>query len=287
MPRKLTKIIPIEEIRNVVVISDTHIGCRMGLCHPDGAELDDGGTYHPSRLQVKMWDMWEEFWDDWVPRSTHKEPFWVVHNGDCIDGVHHQATTQWSHNLEDQVSHAYKVLKPVVDLCGGRYFHIRGTEAHVGKSGIEEERLAKRLGSIPNELGQHARYELWLRVGEGLVHFLHHIGVTSSSQHELSALNAELAAMYVDAARWGHEPPSIVVRGHRHRSSEGRFPAGDSYATVFVVACWQLKTPFAWRAAGARVTTPQIGGSLIRLGGEELHTRHKVWNIGRSLVYGN
>lgn len=269
-------------IQNVVVISDTHVGCRLGLCHPSGALLDDGGVYQPSAVQRKVWAMWEEFWGEWVPRVTHGQPFAVVHNGDCIDGVHHGSTTQWSHNLNDQGLHAYKVLKPVVEACEGRYYHIRGTEAHVGKSGVEEERTARQLGAIPNEEGQHARYELWLRVGDRLCHFLHHIGVTSSAQHEASAVNAELTALYADSGRWGHEPPMVVVRSHRHRCSEVRLPCRGGYATVFVTACWQLKTPFAWKIAGARVTTPQIGGSLIRAGDEELHTRHQVWEIGRT-----
>ncbi len=226
--------------------------------------------------------MWEEFWGEWVPRATHKEPFCVVHNGDAIDGVHHNSTTQWSHNLEDQSQHAYEILAPIVDLCEGRYYHIRGTEAHVGKSGVEEERLAKRLGAIPNEQHQHARWELWKRCGGKLCHFLHHIGATSSAQHELSAVNAELTAMYADAGRWNNEPPFIVVRSHRHRCSECRLPAHGGYATAFVTACWQLKTPFTWKIPGARITTPQIGGHLIRSGDEVVHTRHMVWDIGRS-----
>src|SRR5262249_17336948 len=132
-------------INNLVVVSDTHTGCKLALVHKDGAELDDGGEYHPSKLQLKLWDYWEEFWGEFVPSVVRDEPFPVVHNGDAIDGVHHQAVHQWTHNLEDQSKHAEKILAPVVDLCEGRYFHIRGTEAHVGKSGQEEERLARKL----------------------------------------------------------------------------------------------------------------------------------------------
>lgn len=269
--------------KNIVVVSDIHVGCRLALCRPEGALLDDGGMYQPSSLQRKVWGMWEEFWGEWVPRVTKGEPFTVVFNGDAIDGVHHGSTTQWSHNLNDQVAHAYDILKPVVDACEGRYYHIRGTEAHVGKSASEEERLARQLGAIPNDEGQYARYELWIRSGGHLCHFLHHIGTTSSAAHETSAINAELAALYADSGRWGREPPMIVGRSHRHRCAEVRLPCtGGNYATVFVTACWQLKTPFVWKLAGARVNTPQIGGSLVRAGDEEIHTRHMVWDIGRS-----
>jgi hypothetical protein len=274
-----------KQVRNLVVVSDLHVGCRLALCHPDGAALDDGGTYMPSPIQRKIWSMWEQFWNEWVPRATHGEPFTVVVNGDAIDGSHHGSTTQWSQNLEDQGEHCVKIVAPIRDACEGRLYWVRGTEAHVGKSGVEEERIAKRLGAVPNEQGQHARYELWKRVGESdTVHCLHHIGVTSSSAHETSALNSELSALFVEAGRWGHPPPQVVVRSHRHRSSEVRLPARWGYATCVVTPAWQLRTPFAFKVAGARVTTPQIGGILIRAGDEELHTRLCVWDIGRTPV---
>lgn len=268
-------------VRNIIVISDTHVGDSLALMHPDGAELDDGSRVMPSPLQLKLWAYWREFWDEWVPQVTHGEPFDVVHNGDAIDGVHHGATNQWSHNMGDQKRHAEMILRPVVEACEGRYWHIRGTEAHVGKSGTEEEQLARSLGAVRGPNGNHARWELWKKIDAHLVHFTHHIGTTASAAHETSAVNAEMASLFNEAGRWGHKPPQIIVRSHRHRCSEVRLPAQWGYATAFVTPAWQLKTPFVFKIAGGRNTTPQIGGSLIRLGDEELHTRHMVWDIGR------
>lgn len=271
------------KVRNVIVISDTHVGCQTALVHPDGADLDDGGLYRPSRPQKKLWGHWEQFWGEWVPWVTDGEPFAVIHNGDAIDGSHHNSTEQWTHNLEDQVEHAYKILKPVVEACEGRYYHIRGTEAHVGKCGANEEQLAKRLGAVQNEHGRYARYDLWIRVAGVPCHFLHHIGTTSSAQYETSALTAEYAAMCVDAARFGYEPPQIIGRSHRHRNAETRQPNERGCATVFVTPAWQGKTSYAWRIAGARVTTPQFGGSVIRTNDKwGPHTLHCVWHMPRS-----
>jgi len=270
-------------IKNIVVISDTHCGCRMGLCHPNGMPIDDGGTVLPSQLQLKVWAWWEEFWGEWVPMATKGEPYVVVHNGDAIDGVHHNSTTQMSHNLQDQVDLAYDILKPVVDKCDGRYYHIRGTEAHVSKSGREEENLAKMLDAIPtidNSKKQHARWELWLEMGGELIHFLHHIGTTASSAHESSAVNAEISAMLHESARWGLKKPTIVVRSHRHRSIEVRLPSQNNrYITGVVTPAWQLKTPFTYKIAGARLAPPQIGGILIRLGDEGIFTKTFVKDI--------
>lgn len=274
----------VAEIKNLIVISDTHSGCRLALCPPGGIKLDDGGTYLPSDLQLKIWGHWEEFWGNWVPEFCRGEPFAVVHNGDALDGVHHGSTTQISQNIGDQLELAYKIMRPIVERCEGRYYHIRGTEAHVGKSGIYEEQLAKRLGAIPNAEGQFARYELWKRVGSALVHCLHHIGTTGSAAHETSALNAELAAMYVEAARWNEEPPDYVVRSHRHRSSSINVDSAKGFAAVIVTPAWQGKGPFPYKIPGARVSSPQFGGIGIRQGDVEHYYRRKVWPIKRSPV---
>ena len=274
--------------RNLIIVSDTHCGCRVGLCPPDEIVLDGGGTYRASEVQRKMWELWLRFWLEWVPEVTKGEPFDVVHNGDAVDGRHHQSTTQISHNLEDQARIAEACLKPIVQQChdaGGTYYHIRGTEAHVGQSGENEERLARVLGAKPNAEGQHARFDLWKRVGTGaapLVHLLHHIGTTASAAHEASAVNAELTAEYVEAARWHREPPDFIVRSHRHRSIAVDLNSANGYAAAIVTPAWQLKTPYVWKIPGGRLSEPQLGGVLIRQGDEEAYYRRKVWSMDRS-----
>lgn len=272
--------------KNLIVVSDLHSGCRLALVPPTPIRLDDGGTYRASKVQLKMWKMWREFWDEWVPDVTRGEPYDVVVNGDALEGNHHRSVTQISHNIEDQQRIAEAVLGPEVERCkskGGLYYHIRGTEAHVGQSGEFEERLARVLGAVPNAEGQYARYDLWKRVGTRcLVHLLHHIGSTGSAAHEASAVNAELAAMYVESARWRREPPDFIVRSHRHRSIAVDIDSGHGKAAVIVTPCWQLRTPFTWKIPGGRVSEPQLGGILIRQGERGHYYDRKVWSIGRS-----
>jgi hypothetical protein len=281
------------KVRNIVIISDTHCGCRVAIHPPEPSRVDGGGQYVPSDFQRKMWRLWLEFWSEWVPEVTRGEAYDVVHNGDAIDGSHHNSTTQISHNIEDQIRIAERVIAPQVEAChkkGGTYYHIRGTEAHVGQSGEYEERLARNLGAKPNGDGQHARFDLWKRVGTStkrvqapLVHLLHHIGTTSSAAHESSAVNAELTAEYVEAARWGREPPDFVVRSHRHRSIAVDLNSAKGYAAAIVTPAWQGKTPYAWKIPGARISEPQIGGIAIRQGDEEFYYRRRVWSFDRSV----
>ncbi len=269
------------KVKHVIVISDTHCGCGMALC-PSVVKLDDGQEVKPSRLQKQINKYWEEFWGEWVPEVTHGEPFAVIHNGDAIDGVHHQSVTQTTHNLHTQVQMAYQMLKPVVEACEGRYYHIRGTEAHVGKSAQQEEDLAERLGAIPNEDGQHARYDLWLEVGGALIHALHHVGSTGSQAYEATAVHKELVEMFIEASRWGNRPPDVMVRSHRHRSIKISIPTDNTMAQAVVTPCWQGKTPFAWKIPGARLATPQFGGISIHWNDKMVFTREKIWTVSRS-----
>jgi len=269
-----------QKINNLIVISDLHCGCQFGLCLPS-VYIDGGGTYVYSAIQADIYKRWDEFWEVWVPQVTKGDPFAVVCNGDAIDGSHHGSTTQISHNLTDQAKIACDLLKPVVELCEGRYYHIRGTEAHVGQSGQEEERLAMELGSIPDSDGRYARWELWLEVGVGLVHLSHHIGTAGSLGYETSAVHKELEQSFVEAARWGNRHPDVIVRSHRHRNVETRIQTAHGFATACTTAGWQAKTPFVYKIAGGRQTLPQIGGTLVRSGDEDVFTRHRLWNLTR------
>lgn len=273
-------------MNNIIVISDTHCGCRLALCPPDPIPLDDGGTYNASKGQRKIWDAWLEFWQDWVPKVTKGEPFILVHNGDVIDGVHHGSTTQISHNIEDQKRIARMVMEPVIDMAD-KYYHIRGTEAHVGKSAEYEEGLARELGAVPDGEGHFARWFMWGKLGTRKkdapsVHFTHHIGTTGRTHYESSAVMAEIGEMFVESGRWGEDPPDVIVRSHRHRNIQVNIPSDRGYCIAIVTPGWQLKTPFVHKIPGGRVSEPQMGGILIRHGDEDdIYTRSKVIPIKR------
>ena len=277
MPRKK------KPLNNLIVVSDLHCGCRLGLCPPK-VSLDDGAIYQHTPIQADIWKRWQIFWKKWVPQVTRGEPFAVVLNGDAIDGKHHNAVTQVSQNLTDQARIAKQILSPVIQACRGRYYHIRGTEAHVGPSGQEEERLAEELNAIPDKEGRFARWELWIEIGMGLIHISHHIGTAGSLAFETTAVHKELEQSLVEAARWGNRHPDVIVRSHRHRNVETRIQTARGFATSCTTAGWQAKTPFVYKIAGGRVTLPQIGGTLIRSGDEDVFTRHKLWNLARPKV---
>ena len=273
-----------EAIRNLVIISDTHCGCQFGLCPPGGIDLDGGGHYNPSKSQLWVWAKWELWWGECVPRFTKGAPYALVLNGDVLEGRHHDATTQLSHNLSDHAAVALACIMPLVDGCEGRLYYVRGTEAHGGRAGEQEEALAKGLGCVGDGAGRHSRDELWIRVGGRLVHCLHHIGTTSSAHYRGTALYKELNESYIESAKWAQEAPAAVVRSHRHLHDEIRISTAEGYGYSIVTPGWQLKTPLAYRVAGGRVTTPEVGGTVLIAGDEDFYPRHRTWKLPRPKV---
>lgn len=271
------------DVHNLVLIGDTHVGCALGLMHKAGALNDNGNRIRPSALQRKVWAWWETFWGEFVPEATSGEPFAVIHMGDGIDGVHHNSTHQWTHSITHQVRHAVEVLTPVLTACEGRYYHLRGTEAHVGPSSCYDDDLAKALGALPGRSGQHARYELWKTLGPRLIHCAHHIAVAGSQAYETSGPMRELAESMIEGSRWGERFPDVVVRGHRHRCIHVSVPTKNTEAHVIVTPAWQLRTPFTFRVLGGRVSQPQFGGVVLRWSPKhnELFVRKWVRSLAR------
>ena len=247
--------------RNIVVISDTHFGSSIGLC-PPSAMLDDDITVAPSLMQQTMWKLWLDFWQ-WAHITIGREPFILVHNGDMIDGNHHQTTQLMTGNLTDQKKIAVAAMLPHTELAAA-YYQIRGTEAHVGKSAQTEELVADELKAValaPN-MGRHSHWELFMEFGNDLIHFAHHIGSTTSTAYESSAVMREMANAFVEAGQFNQRVPTILVRSHRHRYIKVQVP----HCTGVVTPAWQGKTAFTHRID--RIRSPQFGGLLIR------HTGH-------------
>lgn len=268
--------------RNLVVISDLHCGCRLALC-PDEVRLADGGTYHASHFQRLLFQHWQEFFNEFVPEACDGEPWTLAINGELVDGVHHHATTPISHNLQDQRLIAEALLRPVAEQCEGRVYVLSGTPAHSGEQGVDDEVVATSIGARPDKDGRHARYELWIEVGEALVHLTHHVGTCGSSHYESSAPFKELVEAFIEAGRWKNRPPDFVVRSHRHRYIQVRIASASGIASAIVTPAWQGRTPFAYRIAGGRSAPPQFGGIVIRQHSRtgEVYTRERVWTLAR------
>lgn len=244
-------------MNNIIVISDTHFGSSVAVARDH--ELDNGDWHINSRIQNKLLDLWGDFWNWAFNEIPPGETFVFVHVGDVVDGAHHNSTQVSSSNIKVQENLAVEMLHPIVahPRCTA-YFQIRGTGAHVGEAAEAEERIAEILRANKEESSTYSRWELWLKSNDDLIHFSHHIGGTSSSAYESSALRREMVSAYEDAGVWGRKPPTILVRGHTHRFIR----VEDPKMIGIKLPGWQSKTSFVYKID--RLRGPMFGGIIIR-----------------------
>lgn len=259
-------------MNNIIVIADTHFGSSVAVAQIH--QLDDGGFYHPSGIQNKLLDLWNDFWN-WAYGVIGNEPFTLVHVGDLIDGDHHHSTQVSSANLQVQESLAKAMMRPHVFHPGiQHYFQIRGTGAHVGGAGEAEERIAEALKADKTNSETYSRWELWLKADDDLIHFAHHIGGTSSSAYESSAMRREMVSAYEDAGVWGRRPPTVLVRAHTHRFIR----VEDPKMIGIKMPAWQSKTAFVYKID--RLRGPMFGGIIIRTKrGERASIAERIYTL--------
>lgn len=257
----------LSKIKNIVVIGDTHCGSQAAIM-PPGFKLMDGQEVRQSRRQQMLWRWWREF-GQFVDRLTGGEPFILIHNGDIVDGAHHNCVQLVSNNLESQREMAEQLLRPLVKKAAA-FYCIAGTAAHAGQSNADEEAVAKNLGAVRDGDGRYARQDLWIELGKDLIQFAHHIGTTSSQAYKSSPAMRLMASMYGAAGEWGFKPPTIMIRSHAHDYVEVKRPN----CRVVVCPAWQLKSDWMWGKDTASL--PIIGGLVIRQGQEGVHIREFI-----------
>lgn len=267
-------------MKAIITISDLHIGSTAGLC-PRLTKVSDGGSYIPNKYQKTLRKYWRHFWGKYVPDHTgDAEKIILVINGDIIDGVHHKTVNIVSNSWAIQEQAAIKALLEIRELCpmkiDGIYI-VKGTEVHTGPNGESEERIAEKIGAVPNELGEYASYQWWLTVDDVPFQFAHHIGVTSSAAYESSAPMRELTAAMVEAAQWGRSIPRVMVRSHRHRFIEVPIPSKHGRIRAVITPGWQLRTPHVERID--RMRMPHIGGVVFRIEGDQCEIREKIYPL--------
>ncbi len=252
----------------VAVVSDLHTNSTVGLC-PPSVNLDDGGTYRASDAQQWIWRNWLDYWQT-VKNLKKRTRLIVVLNGDIIDGDHHDTPQIISRNMSDQHRICIKALEPIFALKPHKIFVIRGTEAHVGKSGQNEERIAADIGAEVDPITDTASW-WWLPLDVERVRFdiAHHGRMGGRPWTRANAVQATAAELTMRYAERGDKLPDLAIRSHLHQHADSY----DNYPIrVLQTASWQLSTAFGHRIAPGAMLP--VGGLIFDCRNGE-YTLHK------------
>lgn len=243
----------------VVTVGDIHTNSTLGLCPPEGVSLDDGGHYSPNKIQMWIWECWDEFWTRVAERRAALDAdLYVAINGEFTDGDHHHTSQIITRNPATMLAQAYAAMDRIKVLSPDRWFVTRGTEAHSGTSGQFDETMARMLGAEPDPAtGASSWWNLRMTVNGVNLSIAHH-GRGATRPWTLGNAPNNLAAQLVNAYAYDDWKPHLALRGHHHYW-------GDSYDNhrirVIQAGAWQLSTSFGHRIAAD--DPPGIGGVYV------------------------
>lgn len=262
------------------VCSDIHAGSTLGMCPREGVHLDDGGSYTPSPEQIWLADHWDAAWlhvEQVAERASKSGPvdFGLVVNGDATDGNHHGTVQILSGAEGAHIKCATECLRTPLKLNPKWVWVVRGTEAHVGKSGGLEEGMAvamSREGApIQRDVntGSWSSWYVMLDINGKLLDFAHH-GRMGQRAHTRAGYAKHYAHdIWTERKLRGERAPDLAVRSHFHTYEDTgpRHPTRPTTRLVQMPA-WQLKTAFGWRVAVESLSDIGLVAIVIRPGEE-------------------
>ena len=241
------------------MIGDTHCNSRMGLC-PPVFNLKDGGTYRPNKTQKYLWNSYVSFLDAVVETAKDVKPdkIGALLMGDMVDGDRKRRTHQIiSRNASEVVDIAIQSLEPLYQLIDWCVF-LKGTPAHVGKSGEIEEELASDCDiAQKNGENNYAWDEFYGTIGGVLFDAKHHGKLGYMRHTRTNALHTLAENLFGAYTERGEKPPRVALRGHVHLS---RDTYDNHYVRAVTSPCFCGMTGYAHRVSD---DLPDVGGLIF------------------------
>lgn len=243
---------------------DSHPNSTIGLIPPRGIMLDDGGWYHPSRIQEEIWNVYIDFWSavKAYKREIGADEIWGLFLGEGADDNKHSKYQLVTVNESVMIDISMAVLRPALDIVD-RQFMVRSTEAHSGGSAWMEERIAKEIGAEPDpETGNSSWWYLPIkRYGvRGL--FAHHPYSNATRPWTIGGgANRTAEMIEADYAATGDPCPDIAGFQHVHHYEM----SGDNHRVcVFFGYPFCVHNAFSHRI-GYSGRSSEIGGIIYAI----------------------
>lgn len=250
----------------LVVVSDIHAGSTVAVC-PPVVPIDDGGEYHASKAQLWLYERWRMFWERVArEREAFGGNLAILINGDLVDGDHHNTPQIVSRNGNAEADVFFALAEDFIRLGPSEVFVVRGTEAHVGKSGAKEESLAKGLAArkvpvVPDEeVGTLSSWHRCIELEGVKIDAAHHGRMGQQPWTKHGIVHRDAAAILFEYANDDQRPPDLAFRSHNHRIADTGY---GCRVRLIATPAWQLKTAFVHRIAPNSLA--DIGGVLAWL----------------------
>lgn len=238
----------------VVTLSDMHSGSNFALFPNRVIEFPESkGVHYQRGKQIQIWEHFE-MCANRIAEARRGKRLLLVHNGDAIEGAHHN-TAQIASILPKEQKDVHIELmvyfkKAVAFQRGDQLYYTLGTETHTGE--IEDE-IGEQLGAIETSDGVHAFNDIELTVNNNRLWWTHHGPSSGRGANKGNTLRNWLRDQFYERVNEGKLPPHVIHTGHTHdpywQIYIGRYEG--SYFTVrgFISPSWQLKTRYGHKKA--------------------------------------
>lgn len=244
-----------------VVMSDMHSGSNYALFVKGTWEGTKGNNHTATSKQMKIRNHFEKFAEE-LKQARQGKQIKLVHNGDAIDGDHHQSADVCTINVLEQAKIHVDLMeefKKRIDWQqGDELYYTRGTQTHVNEL---ENWIGEQVNAVPD--GDFFVYDLLnLETNGTLSTFAHHGPSRGEGDNEGNSMRNWLRSIKQERTKDQKRIADVIWTSHVH------YPTYSSYIwrekmefrTMhgIITPAWQRKTSFGWQVASLK--EEKIGG---------------------------
>lgn len=246
-----------------VVLSDLHSGSNYALFVNRAWRGEKEASRIPSSKQQSIRKVWEEYAET-VKRARKGKRVRLIHNGDAIDGDHHNSNdicTRSSLNQADiHIELMNEFQKRIGWQRGDEMYYTRGTQTHVNEF---EDYIGREMNAVTD--GEYYVHDLLELNTNGVISwFVHHGPRRGAGANEGNPVRAWLKNIYHEAIKDHTQIPDIVYTGHVHDPTYNDYIYREemNFKVMYgiILPSWQMKTKFAWEKVP--VSKNKIGGVM-------------------------
>lgn len=247
----------------LVSLSDMHSGSNFAL-FLDHSWHGRKTSHTPRAAQIKIRERFELFAAE-VMIARQGKRVRLVHNGDAIDGDHHNSGDVCTIDTQEQARIHIELMEEFKSRigwqAGDELYYTRGTQTHVNEM---ENFIGENVGAVAD--GEYYVFDLLkLTVNDVAIWYVHHGPSGGDGANEGNALRNWLRNIYINALKDGTAIPDIVYTGHVHTPTYAPLSVrlkDFTYKNIhgIILPSWQLKTAYAWQKAP--VSKNRIGGVM-------------------------
>lgn len=237
----------------LVVLSDLHTGSNKALFPNRFWKGKNGNNHTPTSQQVSLFEKFQEI-SLKVRQARKGKRVVLVHDGDAIEGVHHNNIDVCTRDVTEQAAVHVELISHFQNKIdwqrGDKLYYVTGTETHTAD---KEDDMARELNAEQGDDDLYMHNHLELVVNGRPIWFVHHGPPAGKGANEGNAVRNWLRDIYWDAKKDNNQPPAMVFTGHVHTPTYSAYIANDKgvYFLMHGIICpsFQAKTRYAHMAA--------------------------------------